>query len=293
MFISPSVFSPSCAVWASLFPSLRLCATLSIIAIGQLLSKHCNLAAGCCSSRTSNIPNLLMSGTRPPVVSAPAARMGWLSAPAAPAARLLWLLGCSAALAALAACPLWLLAFIPYAKVKKLILTHYILFIWKDRCMFFSDAAFPSRMLFFPLPDGSPWQQHLCHSAASRHRAPASSISATAAPLASSIFLMALRLSAPASSSATAPPLCSRSATAPRPAALPQRPSQQLCHGSASLQSLRHGVPASNKPHPAEKSTPVWLAIWRIWAGFANSQHRDAAFATPDNICAHSSFLQH
>ena len=181
-----------------------------------------------------------MSGTRPPVVSAPAARMGWLSAPAAPAARLLWLLGCSAALAALAACPLWLLAFIPYAKVKKLILTHYILFIWKDRCMFFSDAAFPSRMLFFPLPDGSPWQQHLCHSAASRHRAPASSISATAAPLASSIFLMALRLSAP----------------------------------------------ASNKPHPAEKSTPVWLAIWRTWAGFANSQLRCAAFrCTYSYIC--------
>ena len=161
--------------------------------------------------------------------------------------RLHRLLGCSAALAALAACPLWLLAFIPYAKVKKLILTHYILFIWKDRCMFFSDAAFPSRMLFSPLPDGSPWQQHLCHSAASRHRAPASSISATAAPLVSSIFLMALRLSAP----------------------------------------------ASNKPHPAEKSTPVWLAIWRTWAGFANSQHRDAALATPDNICAHSSLLQH
>ena len=112
-------------------------------------------------------------------------------------------------------------------KVKKLILTHYILFIWKDRCMFFSDAAFPSRMLFSPLPDGSPWQQHLCHSAASRHRAPASSISATAAPLASSIFLRALRLSAPASSSATAPPLCSRSATAPRPASPPQRPCQQ------------------------------------------------------------------
>ena len=109
------------------------------------------------------------------------------------------------------------------------------------RCCFsFSHAI-------FPLPDGSPWQQHLCHGAASRHRAPASSISATAAPLASSIFLMALRLSAP----------------------------------------------ASNKPHPAEKSTPVWLAIWRTWAGFANSQHRDAAFATPDNICAHSSLLPH
>ena len=51
--------------------------------------------------------------------------------------------------------------------------------------------------------------------------------------------------------------------------------------------------PASNKPHLAEKSTPVWLAIWHTWAGFANSQHRDAAFATPDNICAHSSLLPH
>ena len=80
-----------------------------------------------------------------------------------------------------------------------------------------------------------------------RRSAPASSISATAAPLASSIFPMAFRRSAP----------------------------------------------ASNKPHPAEKSTPVWLAIWRTWAGFANSQHRDAAFATPDNICAHSSLLPH
>ena len=74
----------------------------------------------------------------------------------------------------------------------------------------------------------------------------------------------------PASLSATAPPLCRRSAMAPR-----------------------HGALASNKPHPAEKSTPVRLAIWRIWAGFANSQHRNAAFATPDNICAHSSLLPH
>ena len=56
---------------------------------------------------------------------------------------------------------------------------------------------------------------------------------------------------------------------------------------------LCHGAPASNKPHLAEKSTPVWLAIWRTWAGFANSQHADAAFATPDNICAHSSLLPH
>ena len=55
---------------------------------------------------------------------------------------------------------------------------------------------------------------------------------------------------------------------------------------TSSAQTLRHSAPASNifpmalrcsalasnKPHPAEKRTPVWLAIWRIWAGFANSQ---------------------
>ena len=46
---------------------------------------------------------------------------------------------------------------------------------------------------------------------------------------------------------------------------LPQRPGQQ---------QLRHSAPPSNKPHLAEKSTPVWLAIWRTWAGFANSQLR-------------------
>ena len=76
----------------------------------------------------------------------------------------------------------------------------------------------------------------------------------------------------------------SSSAAALRLAAVPRRPGQQ---------KLRHGALASNKPHPAEKSTPVWLAIWHIWAGFANSQHRNAAFATPDNICAHSSLLPH
>ena len=42
---------------------------------------------------------------------------------------------------------------------------------------------------------------------------------------------------------------------------------------SSSQQQLsHHGAPASNKPHPAEKSTPAWLAIWHIWAGLANSQ---------------------
>ena len=97
----------------------------------------------------------------------------------------------------------------------------------------------------------------------------AASISATAPPLCSHSS------TAPplSSRSATAPPLCSRSATEPRPATPPQRPcQQQLCHG----------VPASNKPHPSEKSTPVWLAIWRTWAGFANSQLLpDAAAAAP------------
>ena len=66
-----------------------------------------------------------------------------------------------------------------------------------------------------------------------------------------SIFPMALRYGAPASNS---------SATAPR------------------QQQLRYGALASIEPHPAEKSTPVWLAIWHIWAGFANSQLPRAAF---------------
>ena len=58
---------------------------------------------------------------------------------------------------------------------------------------------------------------------------------------------------------------------APLPvAAMPRRSLQQhLCHGA----------PASYKPHPAEKSTTVRLAIWRIWAGFANSQLRCANFS--------------
>ena len=60
----------------------------------------------------------------------------------------------------------------------------------------------------------------------------------------------------------------SSSATAPRPAASAGCPYQQL----------HHGTPASNKPHPAEKSTPGWLAIWRTWAGFANSQLQRANF---------------
>ena len=53
-------------------------------------------------------------------------------------------------------------------------------------------------------------------------------------------------------------------------------------------QLLQHGAPASNKSHLAEKKTPVWLAIWRTWAGFANSQLRRAAFRiTYLHICAY------
>ena len=126
------------------------------------------------------------------------------------------------------------------------------------------------------LPDGSPLRcrQHLCHGAASlqslRH---------------STASQQSLRHSAASLQSLRHGATASNSATAPLPAtALPRLPrQQQLCHG----------VPASNKPHPSENSTPVWLAIWRTWAGFANSQHRNAAFATPDNICAHSSLLPH
>ena len=56
--------------------------------------------------------------------------------------------------------------------------------------------------------------------------------------------------------------------------------------------SLR-SAPASNKPHPAEKSTPVWLAIWRTWAGFANSQLRRAALrCTYSYICTHPRYCR-
>ena len=89
------------------------------------------------------------------------------------------------------------------------------------------------------------------------------------------IFPMALRHGALASLFATAPRPSSsrwRSAAAPWPA-----PALASSSTSAPGQSSRR--PASNKPHSAEKSTPVWLAIWCIWAGFANSQLRRANFS--------------
>ena len=70
---------------------------------------------------------------------------------------------------------------------------------------------------------------------------------------------------------------------APRPAA----------SSSAPRLLLPIGAMAGNKPHPAEKSTPVWLAIWRIWAGFANSQLLRATFRSTYLYMCLSTLLPH
>ena len=90
---------------------------------------------------------------------------------------------------------------------------------------------------------------------------------------------MALRCSAPASSSSvTAPPAhlffpmglpgSSISATAPPLVAAPL---------------FARAPPLATAPQPAtnlirRRRSPVWLAIWRTWAGFANSQLWRATF---------------
>ena len=109
---------------------------------------------------------------------------------------------------------------------------------------------------------------------------------------ASSIFPMALRHSAAILFAMALP--ASSSAAAPLPAAsLSRRPRQQHLPDGAPTRRLGQqetssAPPASNKPHLAEKSTPVWLAIWHTWAGFANSQLRCAAFCcTYSYICTH------
>ena len=61
--------------------------------------------------------------------------------------------------------------------------------------------------------------------------------------------------------------------------ALYRRPVPATPHGRLKLCAVP-APPAGNKPHLAAKSTPVWLAIWRTWAGFANSQLRCAAFSS-------------
>ena len=61
-------------------------------------------------------------------------------------------------------------------------------------------------------------------------------------------------------SSAIAPPANSSAIASPANSSVPMA----LRYGApASIfpMALRYGAPASNKPHPAEKSTPVWLPI--------------------------------
>ena len=124
-------------------------------------------------------------------------------------------------------------------------------------------AASPSGKFFYDAGASSPAARHLFRTdfrfAPSLRSAPASCFRWLPVPVApprrpGQLLSLAARTSS--------------SATAPRPVAFAGCPYQQL----------RHGAPACNKPHPAEKSTPVWLAIWRTWAGFANSQLRCASF---------------
>ena len=121
---------------------------------------------------------------------------------------------------------------------------------------------------------------------------------------AGSVFPMALRTGTsarscfrvfvcvfPMSLSSGASPCGQRLPDGARPRRISLRAASALCRAAlalplavaprcwfASHKALCHDAPASNKPHPAEKSTPVWLAIWHIWAGFANSQLHCATF---------------
>ena len=54
-----------------------------------------------------------------------------------------------------------------------------------------------------------------------------------------------------------------------------QRPCRQPAHRRPGCCSTLAPLPATNLIW--RRSTPVWLAIWRTWAGFANSQLRRAA----------------
>ena len=74
-----------------------------------------------------------------------------------------------------------------------------------------------------------------------------------------SCFPMALRSGAPVISTSSVPrlllpigPLVATCSSAPR----------LLLTINALAGNLHIGAPAGNKPHQAEKSTPVWLAIW-------------------------------
>ena len=110
-------------------------------------------------------------------------------------------------------------------------------------------------------------------------RCPASSSSATA-PSANIFFPIALpgsSISATVQPLARAPPLATARplATAPRPATSSRWRSATAPLPAVSL-PLRRPRPATNLIR--QRSTPVWLAIWRTWTGFANSQLRCANF---------------
>ena len=110
-------------------------------------------------------------------------------------------------------------------------------------------------------------------------RCPASSSSATASP-ANIFFPMALpgsSISATAQPLARARPLATAS---PLVSAPPPPTSSRWRSATAPLPAvslpLRRPRPATNLIR--QRSTPVWLAIWRTWTGFANSQLRCANF---------------
>ena len=110
-------------------------------------------------------------------------------------------------------------------------------------------------------------------------RCPASSSSAKASP-ANIFFPMGLpgsSISATAPPLARAPPLATASplVAAPRPATSSRWRSATPPLPAVSL-PLRRPRPATNLIR--QRSTPVWLAIWRTWTGFANSQLRCANF---------------
>ena len=122
-----------------------------------------------------------------------------------------------------------------------------------SRCLFrrcpasSSSATAPPANIFFPMA------------------LPGSSISATVQPLARARPL------------ATAPPLATTSplVAAPQPATSSRWRSATAPLPAVSL-PLRRPRPATNLIR--QRSTPVWLAIWRTWTGFANSQLRCANF---------------
>ena len=99
---------------------------------------------------------------------------------------------------------------------------------------------------------------------------------------ASCVFPMALRS---ATSAISLFPMVLRNG-ASRSATLHRRPCQlSLPDGALASISATAPRPATNLIW--RRSSPVWLALWRIWAGFANSQLQCAPFMATIHISAH------